>query len=224
MLSEFLWGGLPYIAFAILICGTIYRYAKGERGWTTKSSEFLEKKSLKYAGPIFHLGLFMAIGGHAVGILIPKFLTDSVGVDEHLYHMIALGGGIPAGFLFFVGFFLLMQRRFTYAKMKVNTSTMDGWLYLILFLSIATGCLATGLNATGILGDFNYRETISPWFRSLLILQPDTSLMENVPLIFKCHMLTWMATAIIFPFTRLVHCLSFPFEYFCRSNIIYRRK
>ena len=33
-----------------------------------------------------------------------------------------------------------------------------------------------------------------------------------------------MLTAILFPFTRLVHCLSFPFEYLFRSNIIYRKK
>ena len=223
-MNEFFWGGLPYVAFAFFVVGTAVRYARDERNWTTKSSEFLAKDSLKIAGPMFHLGLFMAIGGHFIGILIPKFLTDSAGIDEHLYHLIALAGGIPAGILFFVGFFLLMRRRFDNPKMKVNTSIMDGWLYLILFLAIATGCLATALNATGILGDFNYRETISPWFRSLLMLQPDVSLMENVPIIFKCHMLMWMITAIIFPFTRLVHCLSFPFEYFCRSNIIYRRK
>ena len=223
-MNEFLYGVLPYIAFTVLIGGTIIRYAQGERGWTTKSSEFLSKKTLKIAGPMFHLGLFMAVGGHLIGILVPKFLTDSAGIDEHLYHIIAWAGGIPAGILFFLGFFLLMQRRFTYSKMKVNTSVMDGWLYLILFLSIATGCLATALNATGILGDFNYRETISPWFRSLLMLQPDISLMEDVPLIFKCHMIMWMTTAIIFPFTRLVHSLSFPFEYFGRSKIIYRRK
>ena len=41
----------------------------------------------------------------------------------------------------------------------------------------------------GYPGDFNYRETISPWFRSLLILQPDVTLMENVPIIFKCHII-----------------------------------
>ncbi len=166
----------------------------------------------------------MAIGGHFVGILVPKFLTENVGIDEHMYHMIALSGGIPAGILFFVGFFLLMQRRFGTPEMSVNTSKMDGLLYVILFGAIASGCLATALNATGILGDFNYRDTISPWFRSLLMLQPDVTLMENVPLVFKCHMLSWMATAIIFPFTRLVHCLSFPFEYFLRSSIIYRKK
>ncbi|MBE8949397.1 MAG: respiratory nitrate reductase subunit gamma [Quinella sp. 3Q1] len=50
------------------------------------------------------------------------------------------------------------------------------------------------------------------------------SLVSDAPIIFKCHVLCAMATIIIFPFTRLVHCLSFPFEYFMRSNIIYRRK
>lgn len=223
-MSEFFWGALPYVAFTFLIVGTAVRYSRDERNWTTKSSEFLAKKSLKYAGPMFHLGLFMAAGGHFIGLLVPKFLTDDAGIDEHLYHIIALSGGIPAGLLFFGGFFLLMQRRFSYPKMAVNTSKMDGVLYAILFCAIATGCLATALNATGILGDFNYRETISPWFRSLLMLQPDVTLMEEVPLIFKCHMLAWMATAIIFPFTRLVHCLSAPIEFFFRSNIIYRRK
>lgn len=223
-MSGFFWGALPYIAFTFLIVGTAYRYWTGERGWTTKSSEFLAKDSLKVAGPMFHLGLFMAFGGHVIGILVPKSLTDGVGISEHLYHIIALAGGIPAGLLFFGGFFLLMQRRFGNPRMKVNTSTMDGWLYLVLFLTIVTGFGGTLLNAVGLLGDFNYREAISPWFRSILAMSPDVELMADVPIIFKAHMVMWMITAIMFPFTRLVHCLSFPFEYFLRNKIVYRRK
>lgn len=223
-MSGFLWGALPYIAFTVLIVGTAYRYWTGERGWTTKSSEFLAKDSLKVAGPMFHLGLFMAFGGHVIGILVPKSLTDGVGISEHLYHIIALGGGIPAGLLFFGGFFLLMQRRFGNPRMKVNTSKMDVWIYLVLFLTIVTGFGGTLLNAVGLLGDFNYREAISPWFRSILAMNPDVALMADVPIIFKLHMIMWMVTAIMFPFTRLVHCLSFPFEYFLRNKIVYRRK
>ena len=56
------------------------------------------------------------------------------------------------------------------------------------------------------------------------MLQPDVSLMENIPTIFRIHMLSWMMLAIIFPCTRLVHCLSLPFEYLFRNNIIYRKK
>lgn len=221
MMESFLWGVLPYIAFTILVGGTIFRYSKGERGWTTKSSEFLSKSDLKIAGPMFHLGLFMAFGGHVIGILVPKFVTEATGVDNHLYHLIALGGGIPAGILFFMGFLLLLKRRFGQPRMAVNTSNMDRLIYLALFLTIVTGCAGT---ITGIGGTFDYRDTISPWFRSLLMMSPDISLMETVPTVFRWHMVMWMVTAILFPFTRLVHCLSFPFEYFGRSHIVYRQK
>lgn len=224
-MSGFFWGALPYIAIAVLVVGTVYRYTKGERGWSTKSSQFLAKDSLKVPIWLFHLGLIMAFGGHVIGILIPKALTDGVGISEHLYHIIALAGGIPAGILFLGGFFLLMRRRFDNPRMKVNTSTSDGVIYFVLFLTLITGFGGTLLNAVGLLGDeFNYRECISPWFRSVLAMSPDVSLMSDVPIIFKCHLILAMVTMIIFPFTRLVHCLSFPFEYFMRSPIVYRRK
>lgn len=223
-MNEFFWGVLPYIAFTVLIGGTIARYVLMERGWTTKSSEFLSKNDLKIAGPMFHFGLFMALGGHIIGVLIPKFCTEAVGINEHLYHIIALAGGIPAGILFFLGFLLLLKRRFLGKDyMQVNTSRMDRWLYLVLFLAILTGCAGTLSNALGGF-TFDYRVTISPWFRSLLALSPDVSLMEGVPFVFRAHMLLWMVTAILFPFTRLVHCLSFPFLYLTRSPIVYRRK
>ncbi|MBR3746121.1 MAG: respiratory nitrate reductase subunit gamma [Selenomonadaceae bacterium] len=224
-MSGFFWGALPYIAFAVLILGTAFRYWTGERGWSTKSSEFLDKKSLRVPIWLFHLGLVMALGGHVIGILIPKYVTDGVGISEHLYHIIALSGGIPAGILFIGGFFLLMRRRFDNLRMKVNTSTMDGVIYFVLFVTLITGLGGTLLNAVGLLGDeFNYRECISPWLRSVLAMNPNVSLMSDAPIIFKCHVLCAMLTIILFPFTRLVHCLSFPFEYFIRSHIIYRRK
>lgn len=51
-MNTFFYGVLPYIALTIFIGGTIVRYTFFERGWTTKSSEFLAKKSLKWANPI----------------------------------------------------------------------------------------------------------------------------------------------------------------------------
>ena len=221
-MSTFLYGVLPYIALTIFVGGTIIRYTFFERGWTTKSSEFLSKKDLKWANPIFHLGLLMAFGGHCIGILVPKFVTEAAGTNEQMYHMIALGGGLPAAVLFLGGFLLLLKRRFAGSdRMKVNTSSMDKWLYLVLFLTIVSGTVGT---ITNIPGSFDYRETISPWFRSLLMMQPDVSYMSGVPAVFQLHMMMWMLLAILFPFTRLVHCLSLPFEYLFRSNIIYRKK
>ena len=220
-MNEFIWAALPYIAFTFLIVGTVVRYTFFERGWTAKSSEFLEKKQLKIAGPLFHLGLFFTLGGHFVGVLVPKFVTETAGVTEEMYHMGALSGGALAGTMFLLGFLLLLRRRFTRDCMAVNTSCMDRWLYLVLFLAIVSGCIAAAANAGGT---FDYRTSISPWFRSLLMLQPDPTLMQGVPVLFQVHMLSWMLVAILFPFTRLVHCLSVPFEYLWRSAIVYRSR
>ncbi|SDG69539.1 nitrate reductase gamma subunit [Selenomonas sp. WCT3] len=221
-MMAFLYGVLPYIALTILVGGTIIRYTYFERNWTTKSSEFLSKGDSKWGNPLFHLGLVMAFGGHFVGVLVPKFVTEMGGTDEHTYHLMSLAGGIPAGILFLGGFLLILKRRFAgSARLKVNTSRLDCWLYLVLLVTLVSGMLATLSN---IPGTFDYRETISPWFRSVLLLQPEVSLMARVPVLFQLHMICWMLLAILFPFTRLVHCLSFPLEYFFRRDIIYRRK
>ena len=226
-MSGFFWGALPYIAITVMVVGTIYRYWTGERGWTSKSSEFLAKDSLKVAGPMFHLGLLLAFGGHVIGILIPKAITDGIGISEELYHIIALGGGIPAGVLFLGGFFLLMRRRFDNPRMSVNTSKMDGVLYFVLFLTLITGFLGTILNAVGLFDHWNYRTDIAIWARSVLAMSPEVELMSEVPIIFKVHLIMAMMTMIVFPFSRLIHCISgvvAPFKYLMRSPIIYRRK
>ena len=220
-MNLFLWGALPYIAFTFLIVGTLVRFFYFERNWTTKSSQFLEKKQLRIANPLFHFGLLCVIGGQVVGVLIPKTWTAAIGINDHMYHQGALYMGAVAGLIFIVGFLLLMKRRFTVAELKVNTSRLDKWLYLFLTLAIFSGMAGTLLNASGF---FDYRVSIGPWFRSLLAFMPDPSLMEGVPFMFKFHMFAWMAVAIIFPFSRLVHCLSAPLNYLTRPFIVYRKR
>mgnify|MGYP000447145756 FL=1 len=90
-MSEFVWVALPYLAFTFLVFGSAVRYTVSERTWTTKSSEFLEKKQLRIAGPLFHFALLLVFLGHVGGILVPQEVTEMFGIDEHLYHM---GGAI----------------------------------------------------------------------------------------------------------------------------------
>lgn len=220
-MNEFLWVALPYIAFTFLVIGSAVRFTVSEETWTTKSSEFLEKKKLRIAGPLFHFALLLVFLGHVGGVLVPQEVTEFFGITEHLYHQGALYIGGLAGILLVIGFVLLMWRRSTSSYLKVNTSTMDVWIFLFLGLTILTGFMGTMMNADGA---FNYRLYIGPWFRGLLVLQPHPELMVNIPLIFKVHMLSWMIVAILFPFSRLVHCLSIPFVYLWRSAIVYRKR
>lgn len=221
MLNNFLWGIFPYIVFSIFFGGIIIRYAFFESNWTAKSSEFLDKSGLKHNMPIFHAALLMVIVGHISGILVPEYVTAALGISEHTYHLGAVYGGAIGGTLLLVTFVVLMIRRFTNDRLKVNTSSMDKVLYIALTIAIFSGysCMIQQ-----IFEPYNYRLTIGPWFRSLMIFQPEVNLMSDIPTIFKAHMLGWMTVALVFPFTRLVHCLSFPFKYIGRRDIVYRKK
>lgn len=57
MLGQFLWVIFPYMCMVIFIGGHIFRYRKDQFNWTAKSSEFIEKKQLKFGSILFHLGI-----------------------------------------------------------------------------------------------------------------------------------------------------------------------
>ena len=50
--------------------------------------------------------------------------------------------------------------------------------------------------------DFNYRTSLSIWFRQLFMLKPDASLMSGVPIAFKMHILLGFTIMACWPFTR----------------------
>src|SRR3546814_3605762 len=52
------------------------------------------------------------------------------------------------------------------------------------------------------------RETVSPWFRSLFVLQPDVDAMAAAPVQFHVHVLVALLLFTMWPFTRLVHAFT----------------
>ena len=67
-----LWVVLPYIAGAVFVVGHLWRYRYDRFGWTTRSSQVYESRLLRAGSPMFHVGILMVIGGHVVGLLIPR--------------------------------------------------------------------------------------------------------------------------------------------------------
>lgn len=224
-MDVFLWAVCPYLAFAVLIVGTAIRRVYFARTWTAKSSEFLEKKQERVATPLFHLAILFVLFGHVGGLLVPQELTDALGVSEQMYHAVAFVLGGFAGTALVVAMIMLIRRRFgSNKRLRAATSSMDKVLYAVLALTILAGMVATISNAQGA---FNYRESLAPWIRGVLLLQPDPSLMAGAPLPFKVHMLCWMVLFALIPFTRLVHLFSgvtAPFKYVGRTAIVYRRR
>ncbi|TDQ40735.1 respiratory nitrate reductase subunit gamma [Aureibacillus halotolerans] len=221
-METLLWGVFPYIVATIFIGGHLYRYQKDQMGWTTKSSELLEKRRLRVGSLLFHWGLMVVFGGHVMGLLIPIGVYESLGVSEHTYHLMAIIFGLPAGIATIIGVALLTYRRFSVKRLRA-TSTPSDWVTLILLLLvIGTGLLATTFNVDS--HGFDYRTTIAPWLRGLFIFRVDPSLMATVPIWFKIHIFMTFVLYSAWPFTRLVHAFSFPIHYLSRSYVIYKRK
>lgn len=220
-MSTFLWAVFPYIALLVFAGGLVWRYRNDKFGWTTRSSQIYESKLLRIGGPMFHFGILMAIVGHAMGLIIPKLWTDKV-IDQHGYHMMAVGGGITAGVLVSVGFLILAYRRFTVKTVRNATTASDKLLYLVLAVTIFFGMWNT--ISTALSDAYNYREGVSPWFRSIFTFQPDAGLIADAPFQFQAHAFMAFVIILILPFTRLVHILSAPVFYLTRPYIVFRSR
>ncbi|ALG85637.1 respiratory nitrate reductase subunit gamma [Gordonia phthalatica] len=224
-MSIFLWGVLPYITLLCVIGGTIWRYRYDKFGWTTRSSELYESRLLRIGSPLFHYGILAVIAGHAMGLIIPESWTDAVGISETTYHWIAAGGGIVAAIAAVVGVAILIYRRRTIGPVFVATTRNDKLMYAVLVAALIAGTYITIVGMIDPHGEgVNYRETVSPWFRSVFAFQPDIDAMEAAPLRFHIHAVIGMIMFILVPFTRLVHIFTAPLHYLFRPYIVYRSK
>jgi len=221
-LDYFLWGVFPYLCLTIFVVGHIYRYNVDQFGWSAQSSEFLEKKQLKWGSLLFHWGIIFVFFGHVAGILVPKIVYDTLGISEHMYHFGAVWFGGAAGVATVIGGFLLFLRRSSSRRIQ-NTGNKNAMFTLIILGAVVlVGFTATvGYTASG--GEFDYRTTIGPWFRGLLIFSPKPELMVGAPYGFQLHVFLAFALFAVWPFTRLVHVWSLPLEYLGRKYIVYRK-
>ena len=165
----------------------------------------------------------MVIIGHVIGLIIPKSWTDAVGLSQEAYHVQALLLGTIAGLSTLVGIGVLIYRRRTTGPVFRATTTNDKLMYVVLVAAIIAGLTTTLLGVTGG-EEHNYRLTVSPWFRSLFVFQPDITAMSQAGLAFQLHALVGMALFALWPFTRLVHAFTAPVGYLFRPYVVYRSR
>lgn len=219
-----LWVVLPYVTIAVFVTGLVWRYRYDKFGWTTRSSQIYEGRLMRIASPVFHIGILAVLIGHVVGLLIPEQWTAAAGISEEMYHVMAVGIGLIAGAFTLFGITMLIYRRRTNGPVFAATTTNDKTMYFFLTAAILLGLLTT-LVGSGIVGDgYNYRETVSPWFRSIFLLQPQPQLMAESPTSFQVHAVAGLLVFLLWPFTRLVHAFSAPFSYLFRPYVVYRSR
>ncbi|MEJ2235306.1 MAG: respiratory nitrate reductase subunit gamma [Syntrophobacterales bacterium] len=211
----------PYLVLATFVVGHIYRYVVNPYGWNTKSSELLDKKGLRFGVTIFHWGIIFTLLGHGAGLLIPQRYWDALGINSQAHTLFAAYSGFVVGAAALLGLALLIYRRISKDRILATTSLNDFVTLGLLFFVVATGFTNV---IGGLYEHFDILNTIAPWLRGIVTLTPDASLMLEVPLRFKIHILAVLTLLGFSPFSRLVHIWSVPITYLFRRWIIFRRR
>lgn len=227
--NQFLWVIFPYLALVTFVLGHVYRYRYDQYGWTPKSSQILERRLLMWGVLLFHWGLLFVFIGHVMGLLVPAEVYRTIGVTDHNYHLLALWAGAPVGLVAMIGILLLNIRRWFIPRIRANTDTMkyvtDGLLLVVILLGLgATIGYRVYAEQYQLQAEFEYRETIGVWFRSLFYFAPRPELMVGAPLIFQIHTLSAFVLFALWPFSSLVHTFSVPVGYLRRSYVQYRSR
>ncbi len=219
-----LWVIFPYAAIVAFAVGHWWRYRTDQFGWTSGSTQIFESRILGWAGPAFHYGALAAVGGHVIGLLVPKSLTNAIGMSEGTYRWFSAVAGAVAAAVCVAGFVGLVYRRATNLRVRRSTSRTDLAVYFLLAVLIGLGCWMTFAHNLITSSPYDYRETVSRWWRSLFILQPDVAAVEHANTVYQVHAIVAWAFWALFPFSRLVHAWSIPLQYLGRPYILYRRR
>jgi nitrate reductase gamma subunit len=223
-LHNFIFGAYPYLAGTIFILGSWIRFDREQYTWKADSSQLLSNKNMRMASNLFHVGILGIFFGHMFGMLLPHAWWQMIATDVQ-HQWIAIYAGGVFGIMCLIGAIMLFWRRISNPKVKAVSRTRDtfiiGWLLVTVTLGLSTIFVSSGHAAHG---DVSSMIALTEWVKSIATLSVDSSLIQNVSLIFKIHIFFGMTVFLVFPFTRLVHVWSIPLNYITRPYQIVRTK
>jgi nitrate reductase gamma subunit len=212
MLDVILFVVFPYVAVALAVGGTIYRYLTNQFSFTSLSSQFLENDIQFWGSTLWHYGIIPTLLIHLAGFAIPKVMAIMHSTPEMLY-MAELAGKVM-GIMALIGVGALFYRRVASSKIRVVTTPADWVVLVLLIFQIVLGLMIAFIYRWGATW---YLHTVTPWVASLATFQPAPQYVASLPLIPKLHFLNATLLILLFPFTRLVHMVTFPADYLWRS-------
>lgn len=205
-LDHFLFGIYPYIAFVVFIVGSLLRFDRDQYTWKSDSSQLLKAGQLRWGSNLFHIGVLFLFAGHSIGMLTPHFVYEHFISAGNKQIMAMVSGGI-AGLLGFIGVSVLLYRRLSEPRIRVNSNTSDIVLLALLWLQLALGLVTIPLSGQHLDGSMMMK--LAGWAQAIVTFQPGAvELLAEAGFVFKAHMFLGMTIFFIFPFTRLVHVWS----------------
>lgn len=219
-INNLLFTYLPLIALAIFWFGLITRLFIMNKTVQAESTQFLANKKVKLGSNLFHIGIIFVFFGHLT-LFIPEWLYHLVMTTE-TKRIIALTMGTFFGIMAIVGMTILIVRRFKEPRIKANSSFQDYFIIILLLVEAILGLSAVAGTATTPIDKY---AALSEWAQAVVTLQPDAgALLASHSIQYKIHIVIGLLIFMIFPYTKLMHILVFPFEYLLRQGFQLVRK
>lgn len=202
---------LPYIALTVFVVASLYRAVYRPFTISSLSSQLLERKQLYWGSISFHWGIVLILLVHLLAVLFPRGLLLWNAVPVRLFLLEV--SGLALGLWALAGLLVLIWRRLSNRYVRVVTTWMDAAVLLLLLVSVLTGVIvAVGYR----FGSFWFGGVFSPYLASLFVFQPRINLVAPLPWVIKLHVINFFLLLIVFPFSRLVHIVTYPLGYLLR--------
>lgn len=203
---------LPYLALLSLFGGGIYRYRFQGFRVSSLSSQILESRLLFFGSRPFHWGIVTLFFGHLIGFLIPSGVLAWNQKPLRLY--VLETAALAFALLTLTGLIVLIYRRIDVKRVRLVTTKMDVFVFIVLVVAVVTGIY------TAIFfrwGSSWFATVLAPYLRSIFTLNPDTAAVLALPFMVKLHIVNAFVIFGMIPFTRFMHILVYPFQYFWRE-------
>lgn len=217
MLNTIVFVILPYVALALLLFVTPYRFFSNRLTWSAYSTQFLERNALYWGINPWHYGILPVLLAHLLAALFPGATAALLGDRTRLLVVEATGLGL--GIIALIGCVILLLRRANSPILGKVTSPADILLLLLLAVQTASGIVVA---VTAGWGAQWYPATAGPYLRSLVLLNPQPEYVNGISTAFTLHVAGAFLLLAVLPFTKLVHLLYLPFDFLKDPPLLYK--
>ncbi|HHZ2937044.1 TPA: respiratory nitrate reductase subunit gamma [Escherichia coli] len=221
-LNVFFYDIYPYICATVFFLGSWLRYDYGQYTWRASSSQMLDKRGMVIWSNLFHI-LRHSSPAPPINVNTPQIPPSTIAIScfaatgkNHAY--IQCGVNMPNRCPK-----KIPKIRLTNQRVRATSTTPDIIIMSILLIQCLLGLSTIPFSAQ--YPDGSEMMKLVGWAQSIVTFRGGSSEMLNgVAFVFRLHLVLGMTIFLLFPFTRLVHVWSAPFEYFTRRYQIVRSR
>jgi len=223
-LDTLLFGVYPYLAGTVFLLGSLARFERDQFTWKAHSSQILNKKDMRLASNLFHVGIILLFFGHFFGMLTPPEILHALGVSASAKQILAIVAGSIFGLMCFAGLTMLVRRRLTDPRVLATSTRMDIFILLLLYAQLILGLLTVPVSLAHL--DGHNMLNLMGWAQNIVTFDPAEAVqfVSGIGFLFKLHMVLGMTVFLVFPFSRLVHIWSAPVTYPARPYQVVRQR